>query len=253
MSAKSAPTVQAFADVPAPDLSAIPVERLEQMHDAAATVLQCERVLAKSGMSVVSEVLRGQGDFVILDHYPRGDIHDSETHSQYFYHSHTPDEMLAGENGHFHLFVRPGAVAPDIEPWLLPGAIVPEDASARFAHIGAISVDAHGRALRLFTTNQWVTNETLYRADDVIRLIDYFSIELAHPNWAVSQWLNAMVTLYRPQLEVLLRQRDIVLENWRSEKSGCAVLADRELQNTSALEIEISGQVNAIEAILFTD
>lgn len=254
MNADPAPDVPALApihgDVPVPDLTAVPVEQLEAMHDAAATALLCERVLAKSAMSVVSEVLRGQGDFVILEHYPKGDIHDPETHSQYFYHSHTPNEMLAGENGHFHLFVRPGEIAPDAEPWRLPGAAVPEDPLARFAHIGAIGVDAYGRPLRFFTTNRWVTNETQYRAEDVISLIDHFSIELAHPNWALNQWLNAMVVLYRPQIEDLLLQRDAVLEAWTTEHPDAEVLEDRRLQNTSEVLIDTRCQIAAIEAAL---
>ena len=253
MSVVAAVSPPVSLSIPQPDLSALPVERLEAMHDAAATILQCQHVLAKSGMSVISEVLRGQGDFVIWDRYPKGDVHDGETHSQYFYHSHTPQEMAAGENGHFHLFVRPEAHEPRLEPWLLPGAVAPEATSERFAHIGAISVDAHGRPLRLFTTNRWVTNETLYRAADVIRLIDHFAIELAHPNWAVNRWLNAMVILYRPQLEDLLRRRDAVLEAWAAKYRETDVLEDRRLQNTSDVQIDLAGQIRAIEAVCPVD
>lgn len=248
--ARARPAAAAIVDADALDFEALPRERLEAMHDAAATVLECERALARSGMSVVSEVLRGQGDFVTWERYPKGDILDPETHSQYFYHAHAAEEMAAGENGHFHLFVRPAALAPGMEPWDLPGAVVPEDEGARFAHLGAISVDGHGRPIRIFTTNRWVTNETLYRASDVLSLLDHFSIGLAHPNWAVSQWLNAMVVLYRPQLESLLLRRDAMLGEWMAAHPDQDVLEDRRLQNTSETAVAHADQIARIEAAL---
>ncbi|MCV2877831.1 hypothetical protein OE699_03110 [Sedimentimonas flavescens] len=231
------------------DLTALPVERLEDMHDAAATVLECEHALQKSGMSVISEVLRGQGDFVIWERYPKGDIFDSETHSHYFYHSHTPEEMADGENGHFHLFVRPAGLAPGLKPWAFSGAVIPEDEAARFIHIGAISVDGYGRPLRLFTTNRWVTDETLYRAADIVPLLDRFAIELAHPNWAVSKWLTAMVRLHLPQLAALLHLRDAVIMDW-SSRHAAETLEDRRLQNTSEVALDIPAQIAAVEAAL---
>ena len=232
------------------DLSGLLEAQLEAMHDAAATVLDCERELAQAGSSVVMEVLRDQGDFLIWERYPKGDLFDLENHSHYFYHAHMADEMADGENGHFHLFVRPAEIAPDMEPWYLPGVVVPEDPAARFAHIGAVSVDNQGRLIRLFTTNRWVTNETLYRAEDVISLLDHFAIELDHPSKAVNRWLTSLVTLYRPQLEGLLRTRDTTLEAFAQEHPGSEVLEDRALQNTSEVFVDTVKQIEAIEAAL---
>ncbi len=232
------------------DLSGLPEAQLEAMHDAAAAMLDCERELAQAGSSVVMEVLRDQGDFLIWERYPKGDLFDLENHSHYFYHAHVADEMADGENGHFHLFVRPAEIAPDREPWYLPGAIVPEDPAARFAHIGAVSVDNQGRLIRLFTTNRWVTNETLYRAEDVISLLDHFAIELDHPSKAVNRWLTSLVTLYRPQLEGLLRTRDTTLEAFVQEHPDSEVHEDRALQNTSEVFVDTVKQIEAIEAAL---
>jgi hypothetical protein len=201
-------------------------------------------------MSVVSEVLRDQGTFTTWERYPKGDIFDPDTHCQYFYHAHAAEEMITGENGHFHLFVRPDALAPGLAPWDLPGAKISEDPAARFAHIGAISVNAKGTPLRIFTTNRWVTDETFYRANDVIGLLDHFTIELAHPNWAVNLWLSAMVALYRPQFEALLRARDARIEAWLEAHPDSAVLEDRGLQNTSEMVIDPHWQITAIEAEL---
>jgi hypothetical protein len=236
--------------LPQPDLSGLPRERLEDMHDAAATVLRCEAALRKSGMSVVTEVLRGQGDFTLWERYPRGDVHDAETHSQYFYHAHDPAEMVEGENGHFHLFLRTAALAPDLEPWRLRGARAPDDPEQRFVHLGALSVDARGRALRLFTTNRWVTDETFMRANAVIALLDRFEIGLAHPNYAVSEWLNAMTRLHRPHIEGLLRLRDEVVEAWEETHPEAQTLEDRRLQNVSEIALDLPAQIAALEQAL---
>ncbi|TNF13558.1 MAG: hypothetical protein EP320_09275 [Rhodobacteraceae bacterium] len=240
---RPAPTLR----IPTPAIERLPRARLEEMHDAAETVLECETVLAKSSMSVVSEVLRGQGDFLTWERYPRGDVFDTETHCHYFYHAHDAREMAQGENGHFHLFMRPEGIIPGLEPWDLPGARIPEDGASRFVHIGAISVDPQGRALRIFTTNRWVTDECFYRAEDVIRLLDHFAIELAHPNWAVNLWLSGMVTLYRPQVEALLRARDAQIEAWLAEHPGSDVLEDRGLQNITEWPVDHVAQIGMLE------
>jgi len=241
-----APTLR----IPTPSLEDLPRTRLEEMHDAAETVIECEMVLAKSGMSVVSEVLRGQGDFLVWSRYPQGDVFDAATHCHYFYHAHDAREMAEGENGHFHLFMRPEGIIPGLEPWDLPGAKIPEDGAARFVHIGAISIDAQGRAMRIFTTNRWVTDECFYRAEDMIRLLDHFAIELAHPNWAVNLWLNGMVDLYRPQFEALLRARDAQILAWLDGHPDTPVLEDRRLQNIAQLPTDAVAQIGALEELL---
>ena len=38
-------------------------------------------------------LLEGQGDFLIFRNYPEGDVFDTATHSHYFYHAHTPEQM----------------------------------------------------------------------------------------------------------------------------------------------------------------
>ena len=88
------------------DFDALPRARLEAMAEAAEVVVDCHRVLAKSGENMVSELLRGIETFYEWDHYPEGDIYDHETHSQYYYHAH-PKEERPGEHGHFHTFLRP--------------------------------------------------------------------------------------------------------------------------------------------------
>lgn len=244
------PTAGISRILKAPELGGLSEEQLEGMHDAAATVLQAEAELAGAGTSVVAEMLRGQGDFLVWERYPKGDVFDHANSSHYFYHAHDPAEMADGENGHFHLFVRPLTIAPDLVPVRMGGTDPLPEPDDRFVHVGGISVDAFGRPIRLFTTNAWVTNETCYRAEDVIPLLDHFAIRVPRPNPAVNAWVSAMVRLYRPQLEGLLRLRDAVLSDWASSHPAEDVLQDRRLQITSEIPVDITGQIAAIETAL---
>ncbi|MHA1152456.1 MAG: DUF6969 family protein [Alphaproteobacteria bacterium] len=58
------------------DFNALGTERLEAMADAGLEVIECHRVLAKTGDNIVSEVLPREGTFYELEHFPinRGHI-----------------------------------------------------------------------------------------------------------------------------------------------------------------------------------
>jgi len=103
-----------------PDLAQLPRARLEAMRAAGAEVRECLRVLDKGGVDLVSEVLRAQGKFYELEHYPPDDVFDRDTHAQYYYHAHRG----AGEHGHFHTFLR----APGIPEGLAPIPYAGEEA-----------------------------------------------------------------------------------------------------------------------------
>ncbi|MFQ5932990.1 MAG: hypothetical protein ACE5MM_11335, partial [Nitrospiraceae bacterium] len=96
-------------------LKDLSVEELKSMAAAGAEVIECQLVLAKTGDNVVGEALRGEGAFYEFNHYPAGDVYDSETHSQYYYHSHRE-----GEHGHFHTYLRPKGMPSWIEPAPVP-------------------------------------------------------------------------------------------------------------------------------------
>jgi hypothetical protein len=228
------------------DFAAIRRERLEAMHDAAAEVLASQHALAKSGTSVVKEVLREQGDFVTWQSYPSGDVYDPETHSQYFYHAHADADMVEREHGHFHTFLRPAALG------LKPAVLGAPDAntSEQAAHLIAISVDSRGQPFRLFTTNRWVTGETWYSGADVTMMLDRFDLRLALPNWAVSRWLTGMVHMFRPQIDALVTARDVAIADWTAAHPGEDVYEDRRLQVTSEVSIDVRDQTARIEAAL---
>src|SRR5262245_44065222 len=62
------------------------------------------------GSDLVVEVLRGSGDFIQWEHYPPHDVRDPQSHAQYYFHAHPPDERDQPDYGHFHLFVGPQGV-----------------------------------------------------------------------------------------------------------------------------------------------
>ena len=80
-------------------IDTLPRESLEPMLAAGDEILECYRVLAKTGDNIVGELLRHQGTFYEWNHYPKGDIFDHATHSQYFYHAHVKGQRK-GEHGH---------------------------------------------------------------------------------------------------------------------------------------------------------
>ena len=231
-------------DLPAdlrPDLCRLPRERLETLQAAAAEVVECHRVLAKAGLSVVGEVLEGQGAFVVDQHYPRGDIYDRETHAQYYYHAHRE-----GEHGHFHCFLRAPGMPAGLRPEPDPVRHGWPAGTAAIAHLVAIGMDRRGFATRLFTTNRWVTGETWYPAPAVIAMLDGWAVDHARPNWAVNRWLGAMLRLFRPQIEALLIARDRVL----AARPGADPWEDRTLETVTEIPIDVAAQARDVAAAL---
>lgn len=95
------------------NLQGLPRELRASMLAAGKEIRECYRVMEKANLNIVGEVLRGQGDFVELEHYPQDDVFDSETCGQYYYHAHRGNEA---EHGHFHVFLRAGAMPAGSEP-----------------------------------------------------------------------------------------------------------------------------------------
>jgi hypothetical protein len=232
-------------EIAPPDLSRLDRHRLEAMGAAGDEVAECMRVLRKANLNLVGEVLKGQGQFFRLGHYPKGDVFDRETHSQYYYHAHRD-----GEHGHFHCFLRGPGMPEGATP--VPEAEAqdwPRGANA-VAHLVAVSMDRFGTPIRLFTTNQWVTGETWYPAADVIAMLDRFAIDHAWPSWPTNRWLTAMVRLFRPQIEALVEARDAVLAEARAARPDADLYADRDLETLSEVAIDVEAQRAAVRAAL---
>ena len=237
------------------DMATQPVKRLRMMLAAGEEVLEIERVLARTGDSVVSELLRGHETFYEWDHYPRGDVFDGVSHAQYFYHAHpgghvNPASLRDAEHGHFHTFVRAKGMPRGIKPMRRKNRDAWPMGDDALTHLVAVSMDSKGRPLRLFTTNRWVTGETWYRADDVCKVIGRFVIDHARPSWPTNRWIGAMVRLHWPQVMLLLKARDQVVENWSAQNPDRDALEDRRLEVASQAEVDIETQIAAVRAAL---
>lgn len=163
----------------------------EQRERAAQEAAYCERLLAKSGENVLRETLRDV-PVTAWEHYPAGDVFDPESGGQWYYHCHLPPADTV-EHGHFHCFVRPdGAKGP-------------------VHHLIAVGVDAYGKLQRLFTVNQWVVGDNWLDAEPSIALLPRFDMQLAKPSYLVNRWLTAILTRYQPEIEQLIRQRDVAI------------------------------------------
>lgn len=193
-------------------LRKLPVETLESMAAAGARIAECYRVLERGGSNVVAEVLRGQGKFYESDHYPKGDVYDPETHSQYFYHAHR-----AGEHGHFHSFLRQAGMPAQCRPVAQSEAPFMKERADRISHIVAISMNRAGFPIGLFTTNRWIT---------------------------------AMLRLFRPQIVELVRERDAAVARWQERHPDGDAFEDRDCDITSVRRISVAAQIGRVEAAL---
>jgi len=185
---------------------------------ALQEALFCESVLAKSVENVLTETLRG-APVTAWSHYPVGDVFDADSGAQWYYHCHLPpaDDV---EHGHFHCFVRP------------------EGAGGPVHHLIAVGVDPFGRLHRLFTVNQWVVGDTWLDAEASIALLPRFDVHHARPSYLVNRWLTAVVHRFQPEIEELIRQRDVTLEN-HVPPAGVETREDRGLEVTSSLKVTL--------------
>jgi len=229
------------------ELEDIPLERLQKMAAAGAEVLECYRVLQKADANIVGEILREQGTFYEWDHYPKGDIFDNETHSQYYYHAHRSE---TGEHGHFHTFVRRDGMPEIIQPIAQTGEEEWPTGDDVICHVIAISMDKHGFPTHLFTTNRWVTGENWFNGSDVVALADRFIIDHAGPSWPVNRWLTAMVALFQPQIAALVEARDTAIAAHREGHPDIDTFEDRDFEVTSIVKIDVDDQIAGVSRAL---
>jgi hypothetical protein len=214
------------------------------MQLAAATVVQTAQLLADNDTNVVMETL-GEADFVEWQHYPPGDAYDAGSFAQYYYHSH---DGAAREHGHFHTFLRAGTFDAQMQPWEHGGADTMkwEKGEDALCHLVGVTMDHHGIPMELFTTNRWVTADCIYPAEDMIGMLDRFDFKNEQFSNDTNQWLTAMLHLFRPQIEALLRDRDDILRQHKAtaDKIGLDVFENRDLNIINQCPISLIEQMD---------
>jgi hypothetical protein len=116
------------------------------------------------------------------------------------------------------------------------------------AHLVGISMEAWGKPIGLFAANLWVSDETWYPAETVIKMLSRFAIVHAWPSWPVNLWMGAMLRLFRPQTQTLLYHRDAVIAAWQKTYPEQDVFEDRTLEMTGYLPISVNGWMEQLVA-----
>ena len=228
-----------------PDPARLQAADVAEMLSAGAEVKRIMRALERVGLNLVGEVLKNQGEFIEFEHYPKDDVFDDQSHSQYYYHTHRAD---TDEHGHFHTFLRVAGMPEDCSPLDYPLASEEwPSGDAAISHLIGISMDAWGRPIGLFAANRWVTGETWYPAETVIGMLPYFTIDHAWPSWPVNRWISAMLRLFRPQVHHLLLHRDAVIAAWQQAHQQADVFEDRNLELTGYLPISVDDWISELK------
>jgi len=208
-----------------------PMKNVE-MHAKNALAILTD--FAQRGLTI-PQVLMGQDRiFREWQHYPSHDLVDVATGYEVYYHAHKVDEMSDMEHGHFHLFKRSPTQAD------------------QFMHLIAIALDPKGLPVRLFTTNQWVTGETMGSAESLRDALRNFRVETGNSLDTLASWIQSLITLYRDEIEQLIEERDRRLNQLASQaKSMASVLNDQSIHVLSQRQIhlldDLSGPINHLQ------
>ncbi|MDO8712877.1 MAG: hypothetical protein Q7K13_00120 [Polynucleobacter sp.] len=163
---------------------------------AAQEIASIQTHYAKKGLTLSEVALCGSREFVEWQHYPNNDLVDVDSGYEFYYHSHSVDEMPEGEHGHFHLFKRTGT---------------------EFHHLIGIALNQTGLPVRLFTTNQWVTGETLVKAETVLVELQAFDMAIKGRMSPMARWISALTKLFYIDMEALVLQRDHMIHHLESD------------------------------------
>jgi hypothetical protein len=207
--------------------------RLRVMRAAGDEILDAYGALARGRTNLLLDFMRGMGPFVASAPYPPETVVDTAARFSYLYHSHRD-----GEHGHFHTY-------------LLHGEGAPPTPHQPYAHVVAIEMDDTGIPTKLFTTNRWVTGETLAPARTVIAALDEMGVDHAWPSWLTNRWMTAMLRLFRPQIEALLLERDAALARHRAAAAtDVDCLEDRSFEVCSSIAVSIDAQLADVDRAL---
>ncbi|WP_293036152.1 hypothetical protein [Paraburkholderia sp.] len=221
----------------------------DSRQQAAADLIRCYETLATRNENLLQHIV-GDSVFECWRKYPSADAIDSHSGFQYFYHAHSADDRPGTlENGHFHTFARFDRHSHDVEDWDASACACNDAAPGTWdrdsAHLIAISVNALGLPVELFTVNRWVTGDRWCSGASLSRLVTRFDVRQTGPR-IVARWLNACIALYETEIQALLIERDAAVQLALAERGpGPRVTEDRSLEVLSARTLSFSDDVEA--------
>jgi hypothetical protein len=80
-------------------------------------------------------------------------------------------------------------------------------------------------------------------------MLDRFVVDHAAPSWPVNRWISAMLVLYRPHAEALLRHRDEVVAAWQAANPGMDIFEERRLDVTGYIPIDVDEITAQLEGL----
>ena len=186
---------------------------------AAQEIAGIQTHCAKKGLTLSEAALCGSREFVEWQHYPNNDLVDVDSGYEFYYHSHSVDETPEGEHGHFHLFKRTGT---------------------EFHHLIGIALNQTGLPVRLFTTNQWVTGETLVKAEAVLVELQVFDMVIKGRMSPIARWISALTKLFYIDMEALVLERDRMIERMKSDLGSLeAALSEKQYHVLTERKIDL--------------
>ena len=223
------------------------------MRRAADDVIAALEDTASRGGHIVSDLV-GDGAFTVGEHYPADDFYDFGTGAGFYYHAHTDDPRACPngirqlpEHGHFHLLMNRMAVPKGATPLKRPGRPIKGWGQC---HIAAITMAASGAPCRLFTLNQWPSQEWLYPAPTVTALLDRYGLSDPTQATPAIRWVFAMAALFYPQISALLYERDKLLSTRQPTRPAKSIFVDRTVEITSMVDIDLDDQISAVDRAL---
>jgi hypothetical protein len=75
-------------------------------------------------------------------------------------------------------------------------------------------------------------------------------MDLAYPSLPANIWITAMLRLFRPDIEELVRARDQKVAARQQRNPDTTVYEDRDLEITSFLDISVEDQIGRINEAL---
>jgi len=216
--------------------SALRTQIASTLADAQASVAAFAEVTAARG-SLIQSWVAGQ-EVLEYAHYPSDDVVDVRHGSQFYYHAHRDGDQ---EHGHLHLFWH--ATASGRRRYFQPGK--PRWNRTEPTHLFAISLDARGMPVALFTVNQWVTDGHWLDANTTLACVDRFVMDNVEGHEASCRWLTGFVRLYRPLIQELLIRRD---QRMARRSDLAQALHDHRLEVLSQQPIDWMADMDALQA-----
>ncbi|MEP0391603.1 MAG: hypothetical protein ABJ205_13365 [Erythrobacter sp.] len=212
--------------------------------DAALTVIETITQMAQDQKPLMLRVVPEDGA-TFWTHYPKNDARDKFCKSRWYYHVHAPGNRDKDEHGHFHLFLHRTQLPEGLEPKVWPPQ--GEDARAHVTHLISLSIDNNGIPRSWFTVNRFVTNEFLYPADVMIEYLPDFDVDHTKEDDLVNRFVTAMVALYRDEIAVLLRERDVRHAELVAELGDDAYNTASGVEVLSQAPIDLDTKLNSLD------